>query len=62
MSFDPSVVCVVGASVQEALPVEDRCAQPEGEGVRDETLERSAGHQHAAGACGQTLPGLQEER
>lgn len=55
------MVYEVGASVQDAVPVEDRCVWSEGEGVWDETLERSAGGKHAAGACGQTLPGLKEE-
>ena len=50
-----------GEAGADAVPVEDRCARAEGEGLRDEALERGASDQHAAGARGPPLPGLQEE-
>lgn len=43
------------------VPVEDWGPWAEGEGLRDETLERSLGHKHAAWTCGATLSWRQEE-
>lgn len=50
-----------GEAGPHPVPVEDRGPRAEGEGVWDEALERSPGDQHAAGACGAALPGLQEK-
>lgn len=60
--FNPPHCASARASVQDVVPVEDRRARPQGEGSGDEAVERGAGHQHAPGARGQTLPRLQEER
>lgn len=50
-----------GEAGSHSFPVEDRGPWAEGESLRNAALERSPCDQHAAGARGSTLPGLQEE-
>lgn len=65
LRFDANNQCVLCCEGRKTcphfVPVEDWGPWTEGEGLRDETLERSLGHQHAAWTRGATLSWRQEE-
>lgn len=71
MSFSVTWFCLVcvsfiyfilgGKTRPNAVSVENWGTWAEGEGVRDETLERGPGHEHAPGACCPAFSGLQKE-